>query len=54
MTSSRRSRRLNERKSQVVEMRFFGGLTNEQTADVLGESAKTVMREWQLAQTWQS
>ena len=40
------------RKSQVVEMRFFGGLTSEETADVLGVSAKTVMREWQLAKVW--
>jgi len=43
---------IDERKSQVVEMRFFGGLTNEEAADVLGMSAKTVMREWQLAKVW--
>jgi RNA polymerase sigma factor (TIGR02999 family) len=43
---------IDERKSQVVEMRFFGGLSNEETADVLGVSAKTVMREWQLAKVW--
>jgi len=43
---------IDERKSEVVEMRFFGGLTNEETADVLGVSAKTVMREWQLAKVW--
>jgi RNA polymerase sigma factor (TIGR02999 family) len=43
---------IDERKSQVVEMRFFGGLTNEETADVLGVSAKTVMREWQIAKVW--
>ena len=40
------------RKSQVVEMRFFGGLTNDEAADVLGVSAKTVMREWQIAKVW--
>jgi DNA-directed RNA polymerase specialized sigma24 family protein len=33
-------------------MRFFGGLTNEEAADVLGLSAKTVMREWQIAKVW--
>ena len=43
---------IDERKSQVVEMRFFGGLTNEEAADILGVSAKTVMREWQLAKVW--
>jgi RNA polymerase sigma factor (TIGR02999 family) len=43
---------VDERKSQVVEMRFFGGLTNEEAADVLGVSAKTVMREWQIAKVW--
>lgn len=43
---------IDERKSQVVEMRFFGGLTNEETAEVLGVSAKTVMREWQIAKVW--
>ena len=43
---------IDERKSQVVEMRFFGGLTNEEAADVLGVSAKTVMREWQIAKVW--
>jgi RNA polymerase sigma factor (TIGR02999 family) len=43
---------VDERKSQVVELRFFGGLTNEEAADVLGVSAKTVMREWQIAKVW--
>ena len=43
---------IDERKSRVVEMRFFGGLTNEEAADALGMSAKTVMREWQLAKVW--
>ena len=40
------------RKSQVVELRFFGGLTVEETADALQLSARTVMREWSLAQAW--
>jgi RNA polymerase sigma factor (TIGR02999 family) len=40
------------RKSRVVEMRFFGGLTVEETATALGVSAVTVMRDWRLARTW--
>ena len=37
------------RKSQVVEMRFFGGLSVEETAEALHVSADTVMRDWRLA-----
>ena len=44
--------RLDPRKVQVVEMRFFGGLTVEETADALGVSAPTVMRDWRLARAW--
>jgi RNA polymerase sigma-70 factor, ECF subfamily len=40
------------RKSQVVELRFFGGLTAEETAEVLGISPDTVLRDWKLARTW--
>jgi RNA polymerase sigma factor (TIGR02999 family) len=43
---------LDERKSHVVELRFFGGLSHEEAAEVLGVSAKTVMREWQVAKMW--
>jgi RNA polymerase sigma factor (TIGR02999 family) len=43
---------IDERKSQVVEMRFFGGLSNDEIAAMLGVSAKTVMRDWQLARVW--
>lgn len=43
---------IDDRKSQVVELRFFGGLTNAEVAEVLGVSAKTVMREWQIAKVW--
>jgi RNA polymerase sigma factor (TIGR02999 family) len=43
---------IDERKSHVVEMRFFGGLSNEEAAEVLGVSAKTIMREWQIAKVW--
>lgn len=41
-----------ERKSQVVELRFFGGLTVEETADVLHVSGETVKRDWKLAKAW--
>jgi len=41
-----------ERKSQVVELRFFGGLSVEETADVLKVSPETVMRDWKLAKVW--
>lgn len=40
------------RKSQVVEMRFFGGLTVEETALALKVSPETVMRDWRLAKAW--
>jgi RNA polymerase sigma-70 factor (ECF subfamily) len=40
------------RKSQVVELRFFGGLTVNETADVLGVSPETVMRDWTFAKAW--
>ena len=40
------------RKSRVVELRFFGGMSVEETAEVLGISADTVMRDWRLAKSW--
>ncbi len=40
------------RQAQVVELRFFGGLSVEETAEVLHVSAITVMRDWQLAKVW--
>ena len=43
---------IDERKSRVVELRFFGGMSNDEVATVLGVSAKTVMRDWQLAKAW--
>src|SRR6185295_16013635 len=43
---------LDERKSRVVEMRFFGGLETDEIADALGISTKTVLRDWQLAKAW--
>jgi RNA polymerase sigma factor (TIGR02999 family) len=41
-----------ERKSQVVELRYFGGLSVEETAEVLKISPETVMRDWKFAKTW--
>jgi RNA polymerase sigma factor (sigma-70 family) len=41
-----------ERKSRVVELRFFGGLSVEETATVLKVSPETVMRDWRLAKAW--
>ena len=40
------------RKEQVVEMRFFGGLSVEETAEALQVSTGTVMRDWRLAKVW--
>ncbi len=44
--------RIDRRKVQVVEMRFFGGLSVEETAAVLNVSAVTVMRDWGTAKAW--
>ena len=44
--------KFDERKSRVVELRFFGGLSVEETASVLGVSVDTVMRDWKLARAW--
>jgi RNA polymerase sigma factor (TIGR02999 family) len=41
-----------DRKSQVVELRFFGGLSVEETAAVLNISPETVMRDWKFAKSW--
>ena len=43
---------LDPRKSQVVEMRFFGGLSVEETAGVLKVSPETVLRDWRLSRVW--
>ena len=43
---------IDERKSKVVELKFFGGLSIEETAEVLGVSPGTVMRDWTLAKAW--
>ena len=43
---------IDPRKSKVVELRFFGGLSVEETAEALHISAVTVMREWSMAKAW--
>jgi RNA polymerase sigma-70 factor (ECF subfamily) len=43
---------IDPRKSQIVELRFFGGLSIEETAEVLQVSPGTVMRDWTLAKAW--
>jgi len=44
--------KFDERKSRVIELRFFGGLSVEETASVVDVSPDTVMRDWQLAKVW--
>jgi RNA polymerase sigma factor (TIGR02999 family) len=43
---------IDQRRSQVVELRFSGGLTVQETAQVLNVSAQTVLRDWKLARAW--
>jgi len=43
---------LDDRKSRVVELRFFGGLTADETAVALQVSSKTVLRDWEFARAW--
>jgi RNA polymerase sigma factor (TIGR02999 family) len=40
------------RKAQIVELRFFGGLTVEETAEIVKVSSDTVMRDWKVAKAW--
>jgi RNA polymerase sigma factor (TIGR02999 family) len=44
--------RIDARKAQVVELRFFGGLSIPETAEVLHVSPDTVLRDWRLAKAW--
>ncbi|HEY7544891.1 MAG TPA: sigma-70 family RNA polymerase sigma factor, partial [Blastocatellia bacterium] len=43
---------LDQRQAEVIDMRFFGGLTNDEIAEALGVSVKTVEREWKVAKAW--
>jgi RNA polymerase sigma factor (TIGR02999 family) len=45
---------VDERLSQIVECRYFGGLTDEETAEALGVSLRTVQRDWAKARGWLS
>jgi RNA polymerase sigma factor (TIGR02999 family) len=44
--------RIDGRKGRVVELRFFGGLSVEETAEVLGVSTETAKRDWKMARAW--
>ena len=44
--------KIDERKSRIVELRFFGGMSIEETAEVLKVSPGTVMRDWTFARAW--
>jgi RNA polymerase sigma factor (TIGR02999 family) len=43
---------IDERKAKIVELRYFGGLSIEETAEVIGVSVPTVNREWRMAKAW--
>ena len=43
---------IDSRQSRIVELRFFGGLTEEETGELLGISPRTVRREWTIARAW--
>ena len=44
--------KIDQRRSQVVELRYFGGLSNEEIAQALGISPNTVTRDWNMARAW--
>jgi RNA polymerase sigma factor (TIGR02999 family) len=44
--------KMDEQQAQIVELRYFGGLTIEETAEVLGISAATIKRDWKLTKAW--
>jgi RNA polymerase sigma-70 factor (ECF subfamily) len=43
---------IDSRKSQIVELKYFGGLTTEEISEVLGVSTPTVERDWRMAKIW--
>jgi RNA polymerase sigma factor (TIGR02999 family) len=43
---------VDDRKSRVIELRFFGGMSVEETAEVLGVSSETVIHDWKMAKVW--
>lgn len=44
--------KFDERKAKIVELKFFGGLNNEETAKIIGVAEITILREWQKAKAW--
>jgi len=48
----RQLEKMDVRKGRVVELRLFGGLTNEEVAEAIGTSSRTVVREWEFAKAW--
>jgi DNA-directed RNA polymerase specialized sigma24 family protein len=44
--------KISPRAAQIVELRYFGGLTEQEAADVVGVSVATLKREWNSARTW--
>jgi RNA polymerase sigma factor (TIGR02999 family) len=44
--------KIDPRKSRIIELRFFGGLSLEETAETLGVSVATIRRDWSLARAW--
>jgi RNA polymerase sigma-70 factor (ECF subfamily) len=44
--------KMDARKSRLVELRYFGGLSVEETAEVLGISPETAKRDWKMAKAW--
>jgi RNA polymerase sigma factor (TIGR02999 family) len=51
-TALERLQAIDERQARVVELRFFGGLSVDETAEILGVSSKTVKRDWAVARAW--
>lgn len=45
-------KRVDERQAQVVELRFFGGMSDEEVGEVLGVTSRTVRRDWLIAKAW--
>jgi len=48
----RRLEDIDPRQCRIVELRYFGGLTEEETSEVMGISLRTVKRDWQMARAW--
>jgi len=43
---------MDEQKAKIVELRYFGGLSIEETAEVMGVSVPTINRQWRMAKAW--